>query len=288
MDSKRWLFVVISMFVLVGMACNLSESVGGNPTLEPANAVENQEEYAEVPAQELQAEEGQVIPTPQVIVVTATPEPTAIPSAPIGIWEGLSSLNSYRLTMRMINNGPTEVDRSSSTVLVETGSDGDSSHTHYEIFSSSADEPAGDTSITDQYQVGNITCNYSEGDEATVEEADPMAQEIIDVWFKMLDLLPMVNDPVYVGEEMVNGVMTNHFTFALEGLGVESGAEVVSKNGEYWLAQDGQYVVKYSVIMETRDGPVGDANTQTLHSEFYIEVTDINQEVVITLPGICQ
>jgi hypothetical protein len=288
MDSKRWLFVVISVFMLVGMACNLPGSVGGNPTLEPASAVENQEENVEAPAGELQPEEGQVAPMPQVIVVTATPEPTLIPSNPIGLWEGLSSLNSYRLTIRMINTGPTEVDKSANTFLIEMGSDGDSSHTHYEIFASSADEPAGDTSITDQYQVGNITCNYSEGDEATIEEANPMAQEIIDVWFKMLDLLPMVNDPVFVGEEMVNGVMTNHFTFALEGLGVESGAEVVSKGGEYWLAQDGQYVVKYSVIMETRDGPVGDANTQTLHSEFYIEVMDINQEVAITLPGICQ
>ena len=106
----------------------------------------------------------------------------------------------------------------------------------------------------------------------------------MDAWFKMVDILPMTNDPVFVGEEMVNGVMTNHFTFNVTGLGAESGAEVVASNGEYWLAQDGQYVVKYSVIMETRNGPAGDPNTQTMHSEFYIEVTDINQPIVITMP----
>ena len=284
MASKKWYLLGIVFFVLVSLACNLSDVTNGAPQAPAAEG----EQPVQAGDGQPQPQSGEA-PEPQVIVVTATPAPTEIPSMPVGIWEGLSSLNSYRLTIRMVNNGPAAVDRSTTTMLVEMGSDGDSSHTQYTIFMSSADEPDGDTSVTDQYRVGNISCDFSEGDtEANISEEDPMAQEVVDQWFRMVDLLPMVNDPVFVGEEMVNGVMTNHFTFILEGLGTESGAEVVSREGEYWLAQDGQYVVKYSVVMETRDGPAGDPNTQVIHSEFYIEVTDINQEVVITLPSICQ
>jgi hypothetical protein len=278
--------VVTGVLLLASLACSMPNIGGSSPAQEPVGEAEQVQPQQQSGEGQTQSGES---PAAQIIIITATPEPTAIPSQPIGLWEGLSSLNSYRLTIRAINNGPTAVDRSTNTYVIEMGSNGDSSHTHNESFSSSEDDPEGYFDITDQYQVGDLTCEYADGDyEATITEEDPMIREITDQWFKLIDLLPKVNDPVFVGAEMLNGVMTNHFTFSLEGLGSESGAEVVHKDGEYWLAQDGQYVVKYSVIMETRNGPVGDANTQVVHTEFYIEVTDINQEIVITLPDICQ
>jgi hypothetical protein len=285
MSKYKLLFIVFSVFLLVSLACNIGNSAEQGNEQPPASV--------EQPSQGLQPAEGQEqppaqaeAPAAQVIVVTATPEPTEIPSEPIGIWQGLSSLNSYRLTIRLVNNGPSAQDLSQSSIQIEAGSDGDSTHTHYEIVTSSADDPEVSTSTSDHYQVGMLTCDLSDG-EATVSESDPMVQEMVNAWVKMIDLLPMVNDPVFVGEEMLNGVMTNHFTFNVEGLGTESGAEVVYSNGEYWLAQDGQYVVKYSVVMETRNGPADDPNTQTVHSEFYIETTDINQEIIISLPSNC-
>jgi hypothetical protein len=280
------LLVGLSILVLVSLACNLPNSGGNNPTEAPVGESQQVQPQAEQGQPQQPAGEA---PQAQVIVVTATPAPTEIPWAPIGLWEGLSSLNSYRLTIRTVNDGPTAIDKSTTTYFIEMGSDGDSSHTHTDSFERFEDDPQGDYDVSDQYQIGNFTCEYSEGDyEADKTEEDPMAQEITDQWFKLIDVLPKVNDPIFVGSEMLNGVMTNHFTFTLEGLGSESGAEVVRKDGEYWLAQDGQYVVKYSVFMETRNGPVGDPNTQVLHTEFFIEVTDINQEIVITLPAICQ
>jgi len=98
-----------------------------------------------------------------------------------------------------------------------------------------------------------------------------------------------VNEPVFIGEEEVNGVRTNHFKFKANGLGIDPGTEVVSSDGEYWLAQDGQYIVKYYVVIETRIGPAGGANTKaTMHSEFYIEVKDINQPITIAFPQACK
>ncbi len=285
--NKKWFLVVISVLVFVSLACNLSDITNSNPAQAPAAGGEQPDSSQPSIDQQVQQPQ-QGADTPQVIVVTATPEPTAIPSKPLSIWQGLSSLNSYRLVIRSVMNGPTVSDRNQNTMLVESGSDGDSSHTRYETISSSSDEPEVSTSATDHYAIGNRTCDVDDSSEATLEDVDPQAQEIMDAWFKMVDILPMTEDPVYVGAEMLNGVMTNHFTFNITGLGVESGAEVVASNGEYWLAQDGQYVVKYSVIMETRNGPAEDPNTHTMHLEFYIEVTDINQPVVITMPPLCQ
>jgi hypothetical protein len=285
MSNKRWFLVVISILVFVSLACSLSNAVNSSPTQAPATDGETDSSQPEQPVQ--QAQEGDS-PTPQVIIITATPEPTAIPSEPVSIWQGLSSLNSYRMVMRLVNNGPTASDQSLNSMWVESGSDGDSSHTRYETISSSSDDPEVSTSTTENYVIGNQACEVDDSSEATLEDNDPQVQEITDAWFKLLDILPMTDDPVLVGEEMLNGVMTNHFTFIVTGLGAESGAEVVASNGEYWLAQDGQYVVKYSVIMETRNGPAGDPNTHTMHSEFFIEVTDINQPIVITMPPICQ
>lgn len=288
MSNKRWLLVVISILVFVSLACNLSNIVNTSPGQAPA-AGEEQPNSSQ-PSIEQQAQ--QVQPgsndSPQVIIVTATPEPTAIPSKPVSIWQGLSSLNSYRLVIRLVMNGPTASDRNQNTMLVESGSDGDSSHTRYETITSSSDDPEVSTSATDHYVIGNLTCDVDDSNEATREDVDPQAQEMTDAWFKMVDILPMTEDPVYVGAEMLNGVMTNHFTFNVTGLGVESGAEVVASQGEYWLAQDGQYVVKYYVTMETRNGPAEDPNTHTMHLDLYIEVTDINQPIVVSMPPICQ
>jgi hypothetical protein len=216
------------------------------------------------------------------------PNSSSVPSNPIGLRQGLSSLNSYRLTIRIINNGPTAQDKNQTTFTIESGTDGKSSHLNYASITSSADSPEAQSNITDQYTIGNQQCSFSSGDsEAVKSNMDPMAKEVLDTTYKMIDLVPTVNEPVFIGEEDVNGIRTNHFKFKVSGLGVDSGVEVVSSDGEYWLAQDGQYIVKYSVVLETRSGPASDVNTKTMHSEFYIEVKDINQPINIAFSQAC-
>lgn len=228
-------------------------------------------------------------PAPEKPVFPFLSTPTTMPSNPIGIRQGLAGLNSYQMEIRFANLGPTSQDRSEITFMVETASDGESWHITNSILSSSAEEPEVNTSQSNQYKVGDIMCEVSEEDfEVEKTDMDPQVTEILDVWTGLLDLVPIVNDPVFIGSEVMNGVETNHFTFNVSGLGVDSGAEVVASDGEYWLAVDGQYVVKYVVHLETRDGPAGDANTETLRSDFSIEVRDINQPIIITLPAKCK
>lgn len=215
-------------------------------------------------------------------------EPTPIPSTPIGLRQGLASLNSYRLEIRTINNGPSARDRNEITYLMESASDGESWHISTSALVSSAEEPEIETSQIDQYKVGNRMCAISdEGSEAEESEVDPQAQEIMDVLYGLIDLVPLVNDPIFIGTENLNGVLVNHFRFNVSGLGVTSGADVVFSSGEYWLAVDGQFIVRYDVVIETRSGPAGDPSAKTMHSEFHIEVKDINQPISISIPPAC-
>jgi hypothetical protein len=284
MIRKFWFVIVV---ILVGLACNVSMPKAGDTASEATpEAVQVVEPGAEVlqPAVEQEEQVPVAVPTE-----TPVPTPTSIPSEPIGLWAGLSSLNSYRLTIRTTANGPEAQDKSQMIYLTEVGSDGDSSHVRSENISSSADDPDVSSSSSDQYRIGNRTCELSsDDDEVSVTDEDPMVQEMLNTWVKLIDLVPTVNDPVFVGEEELNGIKTNHFIFTVSGLGVDSGAEVVSSGGEYWLAQDGQFIVKYSALLETRNGPVGDPETKTMSVEFYIELKDVNQDILITMPEQCQ
>ncbi len=271
MQSKQKFLLAIAVLVLAGVACAL-----GQPAQTKGTPVPGQN------PSETSAPSSGLLPL-------FNPSPTPVPSKPIGLRQGLSSLDSYRLTIKMVYNGPTAQDKNQNTFTIESGTDGKSSHIQYETITSTADSPEAQTSANDQYMIGSKNCSFSQGDsEANKSDMDPMMKEVFNSWYTMFDLLPMVNEPVLIGNEVVNGISTNHFKFKVNGLGVDSGAEVVSSDGEYWLAQDGQYIVKYSVVIETRNGPAGDVNTKTLHTEFFIELKDINQNIVIALPATCQ
>jgi hypothetical protein len=265
--NKRF-FLVLVFILVTGLACNL----GSAAAPKPAASGQGDAASSTAPAQNNQG----------------SAKNDSIPSSPIGLRQGLASLNSYRMTIRMVNNGPTALDKSDSTFFIESGSDGKSTHIKNTSTSSSEKEPEVSTSESDDYVIGNHRCNVPKDSEVDKSDMDPMVREVADAWYGLLDLTPSVNEPVFIGAEDLNGVKTNHFKFKVGGLGVDSGAEVVTSNGEYWLAQDGQYIVKYIVTIETRSGPAGDANTKTVHSEFSIEVQDINQNIVIEMPPACQ
>lgn len=99
----------------------------------------------------------------------------------------------------------------------------------------------------------------------------------------MFGLTPLIDTPHFVAAETVNGIPTNHFTFQVSGLGASSGAVVNLNQGDYWLAIDGQYIVKYILVVETSM----EADFEVLHEEISIEMTQVNQPVSITFPQGC-
>lgn len=279
MSKIRWLIIVCILGV-TGVACQLGNYL-------PMGSQQN--------GQKEQTGQESSVATSPAIKPTKGPSnpkitytPTPIPSTPIGIRQGLSSLNSYRQSMIIKINGPTAQDINEYTLLFEYGSDANK-HIHIENTRSSADDPEVNTSISEQYRIGDTECDFSPDDEETkIQTIDPMQNEMIDVLFRMMDFTPVINNPELVGEEMINGIKTNHFKFTVSGLGTDSGATVLQNKGDYWLAQDGQYIVKYDAILETSDGPTGDPNTKLDHFEFHLDLTDVNQSFTIDLPARCQ
>ena len=116
-----------------------------------------------------------------------------------------------------------------------------------------------------------------------VDHHTPAEAEMQGLFTSMIGLTPLIEDPVFVAPETVNGIATNHFTFQVSGLGASSGAVVNINQGDYWLAIDGQYIVKYVLIVETSLA----ADSQIIHEEISIELTQINQPVNIAFPQGC-
>jgi len=102
------------------------------------------------------------------------------------------------------------------------------------------------------------------------------------------DIVIVVENPKFVGAETINGIQANHFKFNVTGLGKKSGAEVTQSAGEYWIAVDGQYLMKYDVVLETRSAPAGNAQAQVMHSETHLDLSKINQPIQISMPAECK
>jgi hypothetical protein len=225
----------------------------------------------------------------QVVATTIASEPavvTAIPSEPVPLREGLASLDSYRLHVTFDSTGPSPADRTSSQTIVEYNGPADARHSRMTIFTSSEDSPDGNQEVSEEYQVGNETCQLMD-EEWQYRTLTPVQREIVDLMGSILDLRPPVENAVLVGEEVVNGVPSRHYTFNLAGLGSKSGAEVTQSGGEYWLAQDGRYLVKYSLIIAMRTAPEGSPEAEAVEGSMSLELQDINQPISIALPTDC-
>jgi hypothetical protein len=187
-------------------------------------------------------------------------------------------------------SGPSATDSSKTMTLTEYSQEGDALHIHMETVTSSADSPEPENSTTDQYLIGTQSCSVSDNSEegGALSEISPLQDEITSALWGLTDMTVYVENPVFVGVETINGIETNHFTFQLSGLGAKSGAEATHSEGEYWLAVDGQYLVKYQALIEVRSAPEDDPNAEVMRTEFKIDVTDINQPITISMPAECQ
>jgi hypothetical protein len=165
---------------------------------------------------------------------------------------------------------------------IQRSRDTDASYTHMII--TVADKQGGDPNTSDSniYRIGNDQCSGS-GEDWTWTSLAPNEAEMMDIIKNMLGLTPLIDTPTFVAKETINGISSNHFTFKVSGLGVSSGAVVTANQGDYWLAIDGQYIVKYILILETSMDP----QTNVLHEEISIEMNQINQPINITFPQAC-
>jgi hypothetical protein len=215
-----------------------------------------------------------------------TEEPEKINPNPVGIQDGLGSLDSYQMKM-YVNMHDSKGTKYEVNSFAESSVIDKNSHT---LTSMVNFDPANDTeestSTTESYMIGNVTCSSS-GEEWTYSEISDQDKEFRDIFTNMVDFLPLIDNPVFVGEENVNGIDTNHFTFKVEGIGATSGSVATVNNGDYWLAKDGQYIVKYHLVLEIRSAAEGTADAEVINLETSVDVTNINVPISLTIPAGC-
>jgi hypothetical protein len=207
----------------------------------------------------------------------ATPNPV-----PVNFTDGLASLNSYQMNFTIHSIGPDPAQSSSFVVLTQYSQDQDAQFSQItnNTIPAGGGEPS--TSDTQIYQIGNDKCSGSEEDWSWTSLA-PNETEMWNLLQGMFSLHPLIDDPVFVAAETVNGIPSNHFTFKISGLGASSGATVLANEGEYWLAVEGQYIVKYHLHVGTSTDPT----SNILNEDVSIEMTGINQPVSIAFPQGC-
>jgi hypothetical protein len=210
---------------------------------------------------------------------------TEINPKPIGIQEGLGSLDSYSITASL---NMTDSD-GSDTELYET-LDRDiansKSHTVTTNISREAGESEDSTSTEEVISSGLVTCTKNdEGwDYSAMTEQE---KEMSDIFKQMIDVLPLIDDPIYVNDEEINGVQTHHFTFEVNGIGQKSGSVATTNHGEYWIAIDGQYMVKYQLelVVQSAANDSGEQEVASISASF--DLSNINQPLEIELPSDC-
>jgi hypothetical protein len=212
-----------------------------------------------------------------------TPTPTIDPN-PVGIQEGLGSFDSYRLRVQMDSSDSTgKIDNFSE--YIERSVVNKSTHSYQESTSFDPENDTEQNTSTDEtYEVGLVTCSSDGEGGWTYSDMTEQDQELADIFKGMVDFIPVIDNPEYVGSETVNGTPCNHFTFKLEGIGTKSGSVAQVNKGEYWVAQDGQYLVKYSLDLEIHSAD----DSEVSKMEMLMDLTDVNSDVIeITLPDNC-
>ena len=269
---KNRTIIFLLMLVLISLACSL-------PTLGlPSAQTPPETPQQSSPADPSAPTDGETPPAAPLFQLPGTkPDPK-----PVSISEGLASLNSYRTVLTFTTSGPNPNNSSTINFESQRSTDKDAQFTHMTSTSIIDGQPGEGDNPSDIYRIGSDQCSGS-GGEWSFGSLISNEAEMRDMVLSMFSFSPAIDNPIFVAPETVNGVSTNHFSFKAKGLGAKSGANVTINQGDYWLALDGQYLVKYSLIAET----VVDPKTNIIHTEINFEVKDINQPVEISFPQAC-
>jgi len=217
---------------------------------------------------------------------SSTPEPTEAPMLPVSINEGLASLDSYRMTYTSDVLDSVSQERTTVTFVAarDGAADADYNRTETRV-TTEADEVVSDD-VQEQFVIGHQLCAVTDG-EAQMTPISGTAQVLSDLMSQVVVFRPLIENPVYVGEDVVNGVPVRNYTFEVRSVGATPGVEATRADGDYAIAVDGDYLVHYRLDIELRTGAEGDPEAESSVSSFELSLEDINQPVELAFPSTC-
>jgi hypothetical protein len=257
MKTRRGLLGFALSVIIVASACGLSapetppEAEGGAP-----------------PAQEPQGQgEGAMLP--------------------VSINEGLASLNSYSMTITTDSVDSASQQRTVTTFIIAHDAQADASYTRMQTRVTTLQEEVVSDDVQEQFVIGNQTCSVS-GGEAQMSSISETTQVFSDLMSQVVVFNPLIENPVLVGEDVVNGVPVRTYSFDVRSLDAATDVETARADGSYAVAVDGDYLVHYRLDMDLRAPAEGSSEMQS--TVFFIEISleQINQPVSISFPANCQ
>ncbi len=270
--------VVIMISVLVLSACGGGPAPSGGAQAAPTEtgqkpASKPTEKPAEKPAQ-----------PPADRTVVSQPEGGATPQAIelANVTAGLNELNSYKAAFNMTFEGTENGQPKTSTMAFTeefvkdpaakrttiTGLGGNTGAITSTENSMQTIEVGGK-----QYsQIGTLCTQVT-------AESGPQANAMFDP----STIIGGVHGGQRVGSETVNGVPTAHYKIDVTGL---EALGYVNGNGDVWIADPGNYVVKYTFEATGKDRFFGSSNTEGTLKWVY-ELSDVNQPIDIQPPADC-
>jgi hypothetical protein len=213
-------------------------------------------------------------------------EPTSEPLVLSNVTAGLGELNSYKASFSMTFEGKEDGQPKTSTLafMEEFVKDPPAKRTVITGFGAMMGG-AGNTDSSEggieSIEVGGK--QYSKmGDICTqiTAESGPQANTMLDP----NSIIGGVRGAQRVGDETINGVPTAHYKLDVSGLETMG---YLNGNGDVWVAEPGNYVVKYTFQATGTDKWFGGSSNTEGTIKWDYEVSDINQPIDIQAPADC-
>ncbi len=221
--------------------------------------------------------------TPDAGTTTST-APVAI--LPVPLREGLASFDAYVFTFSVATSGPSADEYIESENRIEYDKASDSRLIVSDTTQNSADTDGPETTSQKWRIVGNVTCTY-DGSDWTYSEVSDQEREMSQLAQRLIDFVPVIENPVEVERGEVAGIPAIHYTFSPSGLGQSSGAITEVSTAEYWVSIDGAVLLSYHLVASSRNGPRGDAGTEIFTLEMKADLVDTVGPGEVTLPNKC-
>jgi len=143
----------------------------------------------------------------------------------------------------------------------------------------------GDAGRMEAIRIGVTTwTNLGDGNwiQSSEEAASPF--QSAGLIFDTPELLVSVADARALGAETINGLVSDHYEFDKSQLNIASIGEMDEAQGEFWIAREGGFIVRYRMQargsdIELSEGERGEGTIALIY-----EVLEVNQPVSISAP----
>ena len=294
MEPRRFLPVVTIIFTLMlSLACSFSGDTApepGNAATKVALTVAAIDQPAQPDQPATQAPGQPPVPTTPPLKSIPTLAPTLPPSTPTSLQSTLASLDSYRFILKYHKTGNKPTDTTIIDITMDRSDKADAVHSLFTVQNPiKLSDTDADTSpsTSEMWSKDNITCTKDSDGEYSSEKQKKTDTDNTRDLLDLMDIVPRIDNPEFVGAETVNDIPSNHFKFKIANYMSDSGWLVTRNEGEYWLAQDGQYIVKYFLFLDASSAPESNPKTEILKVSISQELQNINKPVDIKLPSGC-